>query len=120
MSTEEMKITALAPWFGGKRTLAPRIVAELGPHHSFWDVFCGGISIIFAKDRVRQECCNDLHGDVTNLAMAVSSPRRIELYERSVMTLYSQGVYEACRDELVEAIPSLVEFLKTLAPAPRP
>lgn len=30
------------------------------------------------------------------------------------------GVYELCRDEMVEAIPSLVEFLKTrLAPRPR-
>lgn len=31
-----MTIRSLAPWFGGKRTLAPRIVAELGTHTQYW------------------------------------------------------------------------------------
>ena len=37
MSTPEMIIRALAPWFGSKRTLAPRIVRELGAHGATFD-----------------------------------------------------------------------------------
>lgn len=41
---KEPKITAIAPWFGSKRTLAPRIVAELGKHTSYFEPFCGSCS----------------------------------------------------------------------------
>ncbi len=92
----EMKIKAIAPWFGGKRTLAPTIIEEAGDHRSWWEPFCGGISIILQKSRVRQEALNDFHGDLTNLAIAVASPRWVELYERAVSALYSEGFYEAC------------------------
>jgi hypothetical protein len=33
-------INAILPYFGGKRTLAPSIVAEFGPHRSYWEPFC--------------------------------------------------------------------------------
>ena len=33
-----MKIKALAPWFGGKRKLAPRIVELFGQHKTYWEV----------------------------------------------------------------------------------
>lgn len=96
MTEAPPKITAIAPWFGGKRTLAPVIVQELGPHKAYWEPFCGGISIVFAKERCRQEVLNDAHGDLTNLAIVVSSPRCVELYERASRTLYSEGLYDAC------------------------
>lgn len=35
-----MKIKAIAPWFGSKRTLAPRIVEELGKHFAYWEANC--------------------------------------------------------------------------------
>ena len=31
-----MKVKAVAPWFGGKRTMAPRIVEEIGKHRAYW------------------------------------------------------------------------------------
>lgn len=76
MSTTEspMKITAIAPWFGGKRTLAPRIVAELGPHSAFWEPFCGSMAILLAKPPATMETVNDLHGDLINLARCVRDP----------------------------------------------
>lgn len=42
-------ITAIAPWFGSKRTLAPRIVAELGSHRAYWEPFCGSMAVLLAK-----------------------------------------------------------------------
>ena len=69
----EMRIKALAPWFGGKRTLAPRIVAELGKHRIYWDVFCGSAAVLFAKPPCVMETMNDLHGDLINLAKVVQN-----------------------------------------------
>lgn len=96
----EMKIKAIAPWFGGKRTLARRIIAEAGEHHAWWELFCGGVSIILQKDRCRQEILNDLHGDLTNLAIVIASPRWVEFYERAVSTLYSEGVFDSCKQAI--------------------
>lgn len=48
---EEMKIRAIAPWFGGKRTLAEEIVRELGKHTQYFEPFCGSAAVLFAKDR---------------------------------------------------------------------
>lgn len=95
-----MPIKTLSPWFGGKRSLAPEIVRECGDHNGYWEPFCGGVAVIFAKPRCRQECLNDLHGDLTNLAMVVASNSCIELYERATRALYSQGFYDACLTEI--------------------
>lgn len=68
---DQMTISALQPWFGGKRTLAPRIVEALGPHSVYWEPFCGSCAVLFAKPPCRQETVNDLHGDLVNLARVV-------------------------------------------------
>jgi DNA adenine methylase len=66
-----MKIGALAPWFGGKRTLAPRIIAELGDHRVYWELFAGGMSVLLNKPPCVMETVNDLHGELINLARVV-------------------------------------------------
>ena len=85
-----MKIKALAPWYGGKRSLAQTIVEELGEHKSFWDPACGGMSILFAKERSAQEAVNDLHGQLTNMAWVLQSHLAVPLYERLQRTLFSE------------------------------
>lgn len=37
-----MKVTAIAPWFGSKRAMAPTIAEQLGPHRAYLEPFCGG------------------------------------------------------------------------------
>lgn len=64
-------ITAIAPWFGGKRTLASRIVAELGDHRAYWEPFCGSMAVLLAKPKCPMETVNDLHGDLINLARCI-------------------------------------------------
>lgn len=90
MSTPStMKIGALAPWFGGKRTLAPEIIRELGPHSSFWEPMVGGFALILNKPRASHETVNDLHGDVINLARVVqdddAGPWLFERLQRTVL-----------------------------------
>lgn len=67
----DMPITTIAPWFGGKRTLSPRIVAELGEHRCYWEPCVGGISTILVKPPAPMETINDLHGDIVNLARVI-------------------------------------------------
>lgn len=73
MSTQtEMKITALAPWFGSKRTLAPRIIAELGKHSAYWEPFCGSLTLVTVI----------IDGQtyiITDIGMRMLSPRELFL-----------------------------------------
>lgn len=89
MTTAEMKIKALAPWFGGKRSMAQRIVAELGEHRAYWEPMAGGFSILFNKPHVAHETLNDLHGDIINLARVVQSdelaPRLFDRLNRTLV-----------------------------------
>ena len=68
------KNTALVPWFGSKRNLAPTIAEELGPHSAYWEVFCGSMAVLLSKEPAAQEIVNDLHGDLINLARVIQDP----------------------------------------------
>ena len=74
MSKSGAAIGALVPYFGAKRTLAPAIVEELGPHVAYWEICCGSMAVLFAKEPSRTEVVNDLHGDLVNLARVVQHP----------------------------------------------
>lgn len=91
--TPAMKIGAVAPWFGGKRTLASRIVQELGEHDAYFEPFCGGLPIILSKPEARQETVNDLHGDLINLARVLRVRAAAEdLYDRLSRTLFHESL----------------------------
>lgn len=84
----DMKIKAIAPWFGGKRTMAPIIVEELGKHRAYWEPFCGSMAVLMGKPVCRQETVNDLHGDLINLAKVIRcSDTGLALYRRLRRTL---------------------------------
>lgn len=79
----EMRITAVVPWFGSKRTLAPRIVQMLGPHRAYWEPFCGSLAPLLAKPPAAMETVNDLHGELVNLIRVLADRTTAEvLYER--------------------------------------
>lgn len=89
-----MKIGAIAPWFGGKRTLAPTIVEELGKHSVYWEPFCGSMAVLFAKPQSRMETVNDLHGDLINLARTIQHPTHGPRFYRQLRrTWFSEGAY---------------------------
>lgn len=88
------KITALAPWFGSKRTLAPRIVAEMGKHTSYFEPFCGSCAVLLAKDQTPFETVNDLHGDLVNLARVLKCEDTArQLYSRLVPDLMVEKLF---------------------------
>lgn len=71
-----MKIKAIVPWFGSKRTLASRIAAECchadgRPPKSFWDLACGSMAVSLAMPRCAHHHAVDLHDDLLNLARVI-------------------------------------------------
>lgn len=100
---EEMKIKALAPWFGGKRNLAPRIVQLLGKHSVYWEPFCGSMAVLLAKPKCRMETINDLHGDLINLSKVLQSDELApKLYERLRRTLMCETLYQEAAERYGE------------------
>lgn len=93
-----MKIGALAPWFGGKRTMAPAIVQELGPHTQYFEPFCGSMAVLFAKPASQKETVNDLHGDAINLARTIQNREAAEeLYDRLARAMVCEGLLDDAR-----------------------
>lgn len=89
-----MEITALAPWFGGKRTLAPEIIREFGDHRAYWEPFCGSMAILFAKEPCSMETVNDLHGGLVNLARVVQDDGlSVDLFSRLYRTTCSEQLH---------------------------
>lgn len=62
-----MKIKSLVPWYGSKRTLAPRIIQQFGPHATYVEPFAGSLAVLLAKPPARHEVVSDLHEDLINL-----------------------------------------------------
>lgn len=110
-----MKVSAIAPWFGGKRNLAPEIVAELGPHTAYWEPFCGSMAVLLAKPQCTMETVNDLHGELINLARVIRDEQLgAKLYRRLRRSWMSRDlqveVAERCKarkNAPAEEVPSL-------------
>ncbi len=97
----EMTVKALAPWFGGKRTLAPIIVEQLGKHTQYFEPFCGSMAVLFAKPPSQKETVNDLHGDLINLARVVQNEETaIVLYKRLSRVLLTEDILNQAREQL--------------------
>jgi DNA adenine methylase len=88
-----LKITSIAPWFGGKRRMAPLIVQQLGQHKQYFEPFCGSMAVLFAKTKSMHETVNDLHQDLVNLAKVLQEKETaVDLYERLQRTLFNEGL----------------------------
>lgn len=89
-----MKLTCLAPWMGSKRTLAPRIVTELGTHSYYFEACAGSMAVLFAKEPTGHETVCDLHLALTNLAWCVrDEPTATYLFNLLNRTMYSDELY---------------------------
>jgi DNA adenine methylase len=97
----EPKIKAIAPWFGGKRTLAADVVELIGKHTQYFEPFCGSMAVLLAKEPSQKETVNDLHGDLINLARVLQKLEAAEaLYDHLQRTLFSQDLLEQARKHL--------------------
>jgi len=92
---EQPAITAIAPWFGSKRNLAPEIVRELGEHRVYWEPFCGSMAVLLVKPACPMETVNDLHRDLVNLARVIQHRTYgVQLYRKLRRTLMVEEMFE--------------------------
>lgn len=99
----EMKVKAIAPWFGGKRTMAPDIVTELGKHTQYFEPFCGSMAVLFAKEPSQKETVNDLHWHLINLANVIADLENGPLlYDRLQRAIMSEGLLSEAKLRLKE------------------
>jgi DNA adenine methylase len=95
----EMKIRAIAPWFGAKRNLAAKIVEILGPHKVYWEPFCGSMAVLLNKSPCEMETVNDLHGDLINLARVIQDKDLgFQLYDKLCRTLYTEQFFRESKE----------------------
>lgn len=99
------RVTAFEPWFGSKRTLASEICLELGKHASFFDVACGGLSVLFRKTVSPHETINDLHAGLICLARVVASDYASDLYRRLSQTLVHEDLLFEAAERLSRPAP---------------
>jgi DNA adenine methylase len=115
-ATQFYAINALAPWFGAKRTLAPRIVEVIGKHSVYWEPFCGSMAILLSKEPCTMETVNDLHGDLINLARVLQHENlAIELYSRMSRIVMHEGLIEEARQELRQPFASPLNVTRAVA-----
>jgi len=99
-ATEDMKIRAISPWFGSKRTLAPKIIEELGPHRAYWEPFCGSMAVLLAKEPSSFETVNDLHGDLINMARVLADESTaVDMYGRLSRMLMHEDVFRSAAEQ---------------------
>ena len=100
--SNEPKIMGIAPWFGAKRDLAPKIVQLIGRHRVYWEPFCGSLAVLFAKEQAVMETANDMHGHLINLARALKDEQTaIELYGRMSRLVFHEQLFEEARNCVV-------------------
>jgi DNA adenine methylase len=96
-----MRVNSIAPWFGGKRTMAPEIVRQLGPHKYYFEGCAGSLAGVMAKLPAHHETVCDLHGAVVNLAWVLqgleSAPKLFGLLQR---VMYDEPLFQRSKDWL--------------------
>ncbi len=85
------------PYFGGKQTLAPRIVGHFPAHGHYVEPFAGSLAVLLAKPPSGMETVNDLDGDLVTF-WRVLRERPQELMNRIALTPHSRAEFDACRD----------------------
>ena len=97
-----MKIKAIVPWYGGKRTLAPQIIDLLGKHSVYWEPFCGSMAVLLAKAPSQMETVNDLHGELINLARVIQDPKLgLQLYDKLNKTLFHEQFFHEAKSRWI-------------------
>lgn len=97
---------------GSKRRIAPWIINQMPPHHSYLEPYFGGGAVLFQKSPSRIETVNDLEGDVVNFFRTLQKPEeREELIRRLTYTPYAREVYDqSFTEEPQSGVEKAVQF----------
>lgn len=89
------------PYYGGKTTLASRIVDVLPEHGHYVEPFAGSLAVLLAKPRARMETVNDLDGNLMTF-WRVLRDRPGDLMRVCALTPHSRAEQRAAYDLAVD------------------
>lgn len=84
-------------YFGGKTTLASRIVPLLPPHEHYVEPFAGSLAVLLAKPLARMETVNDLDGDLVHFWRTLRD-RPVEFMRVCAMTPHARLEHQSAYD----------------------
>jgi DNA adenine methylase len=84
-------------YYGGKTTLADRIVALLPEHRHYVEPFAGSLAVLLAKPRCFMETANDIDGDLVTF-WRVLRDQPDDLARAAMLTPYSRAEFEQARN----------------------
>ncbi|WP_280381368.1 DNA adenine methylase [Nocardia wallacei] len=82
------------PYYGGKMTVASRIVDILPTHQHYVEPFAGSLAVLLAKPASRFETVNDLHSELM-MFWKVLRERPVDLARVCALTPHSRAEYAA-------------------------
>ena len=87
------------PYYGGKQTVAQRIVALMPPHLHYVEPYAGSLAVLLAKTPARMETVNDLDGNLMAFWRTLRD-HPDDLARACQLTPHSRAEYAACREAL--------------------
>ncbi len=88
-------------WVGGKRALRDEIISRFPSDYiRYIEVFGGGCSILFAKNKTQFEVHNDINNNLTNLFKVVKEKTMAFLRELKFLPIHSRYDFEALVNHL--------------------
>jgi DNA adenine methylase len=99
-------------WFGSKSRLAPKIVSQFAPHHTYCEPFGGSAAVLLAKPPAKVEVYNDINADLVNLFRVIREP---DLFSRlrsaAENTLYARNEFKLAKEPSDDPVESARRFL---------
>jgi len=85
-------------WVGGKGNFVSRLLRFIPEHRVYVEVFGGGASLLFAKERSPVEVYNDIDEGLVNFFRVLRDPEKFgRFYGKVVLTPYSRVEYNYCK-----------------------
>lgn len=80
-------------YYGGKVKMLKHILPLIPPHSIYTEAFAGGLSVFFAKERVKSEIINDTNAFVSNFYQTLVND--FDNLKRKISgTLYCRSIYQ--------------------------
>jgi len=89
------------PYYGGKYMLSKQFVPLIPPHHRYFEVFSGGLSMFFRKEKAKWNVLNDKDNNIVNLYNCI-------MYDLDKLVYYldwlpkSRELFDGFRTEIKE------------------
>ncbi len=93
----------IIPYMGGKFELSKKLIPLIPHHKRYIEVFLGGGSMFFRKNKVELNILNDKHNDLINLYLTVMKHYKIFINHCESL-LKSRTLYNAFKEDLKEEI----------------